>query len=67
MIAAAAAAFTPQPREFGMAVAGRTDLQDYRVQADVIIQDDRFGHVGMVGHAQWGHHYYELLLGRTRA
>ena len=35
-------AFAPQPREFGLAVAGRTGWRDYRVDADVTIQDDRF-------------------------
>ena len=60
-------AFAPQPREFGLAVAGRTGWRDYRVDADVTIQDDRFGLVGLAGHVQWTHHYYELLIGRDPA
>ena len=59
-----ARSYAAEPRKFALSVAGRTSWHDYRIDAKVTIEDDRFGQVGVVARAQWSHNYYELLLGR---
>jgi hypothetical protein len=54
-------------KQFALSVAGNGNWKDYAVDAQITIQDDRFGPVGVAGRVQDSHFYYELLLGRNDA
>jgi fibronectin type 3 domain-containing protein len=58
--------YTPAGRrEFALSYAGNPNWSNYRVHAQVIIDDDRQGQVGIVGRGDSDHYYYELVLGRN--
>src|SRR4051794_39734377 len=51
-------------RDFALTVAGAPGWSDYQVSAQVTIDDDRDGPVGLAARVQSTHYHYELLLGR---
>jgi hypothetical protein len=51
-------------REYALSYAGNPNWSDYRVSAQVTIDDDRRGEVGVVGRGDSDHYYFELVLGR---
>ena len=57
--------YTAVRREYALSYAGNPNWSDFRVNAQVIIDDDRQGQVGIVGRGDSDHYYYELVLGRS--
>ena len=57
--------YTAVRREYALSYAGNPNWSNYRVNAQVIIDDDRQGQVGIVGRGDSDHYYYELVLGRS--
>jgi fibronectin type 3 domain-containing protein len=57
-------AFAPVRRGYAMAYAGNPNWSNYSVTAQVTIDDDRQGPVGLVGRGDSDHYYFELVLGR---
>jgi hypothetical protein len=54
-------------RRMSLTLAGPTSWKDYQIDVRLTLEDDRAGEVGIVGHAERSHHYFELVFGRTRA
>ena len=59
--------YTAVRREYALSYAGNPNWSNYRVSAQVIIDDDRQGQVGIVGRGDSDHYYFELVLGRSAA
>ena len=57
--------YTASRREYALSYAGNPNWSNYRVSAQVIIDDDRQGQVGIVGRGDSDHYYFELVLGRS--
>jgi hypothetical protein len=55
-----------EPRRYALTLAGPTSWKDYQIQATVRIQDDRYGAVGVVAHAERSHHYFEFVIGKNK-
>ena len=57
--------YTAGRREYALSYAGNPNWSNYTVSAQVIIDDDRHGQVGIVGRGDSDHYYFELVLGRN--
>ena len=57
--------YVPVRGGYSLSYAGSPNWSNYRVNAKVVIDDDRQGQVGIVGRGDGSHYYYELLLGRN--
>ena len=57
--------YTAVRREYALSYAGNPNWSDFRVSAQVVIDDDRQGQVGIVGRGDSDHYYFELVLGRS--
>jgi Domain of unknown function (DUF1929) len=57
--------YTAVSRGYALTYAGSPNWSNYRVSAQVTIDDDRQGQVGIVGRGDTDHYYFELVLGRN--
>ena len=56
--------YTAIRREYALSYAGNPNWSNYSVSAQITIDDDRQGPVGLVGRGDSDHYYFELVLGR---